>query len=73
MWLNILKLEHRAIAKFQWDDVVHQFHANLTDAQLSFGSAVGGVITGIDPQQQSIDEEAPCIDGRFIQFLNRLR
>lgn len=69
---GIIKLR-RAIAKFQWDGVNHQFYANLTDGQLSFGSVVGGVITGIDPRQQSIDEAAEYIHAGFVHFLNRLR
>jgi len=69
---GVIKMS-RVIAKFQWDGVNHQFYANLTDSQHSFGSVVDSVITGIDPDRQSVNEAAAYVDGQIVQFLNRHR
>ena len=64
---------NRVVARFQWDRINNQFYANLMDAQSSFGSIVGGIISGIDPNAQSIPEAAESIDLQFNHYLSRLR
>ena len=64
---------NRAIAKFQWDGINHEFYANLSDQQVSFGLVVSGVISGINPHAQSIEEAADYIDTRFNHFVSQRR
>ncbi len=62
----------RATIKFTWDDRNSQFYAKLVDTVPGTGCIGGDVVTGIDPQTQTVNQAAAKVHERILQFLRNV-